>query len=614
MGISKRFKWRILITSIALLLNLIVLVIQENFSWWRLAKLPVNLFLGWVVGLQIDKYLHSKRELDSTKSVLVDYTYALDSSVDAIGITNEEGNHEFVNEELARLYGYQKDELLTIHWEKLFTQESIDYFHENFFSEVKKNGYDRSEATGLKSDGSTFPLEITMSLLNETQKTLVIIRDITKKKQYEAMVKYKAEHNELTHLPNRRKLNQDLEIFKEQSLESSLLFIDLDRFKITNDTMGREVGDKLLIEVAERLNFFSNRMIKTYHLGGDEFVVLILKENMDFVKNIAMDIGEYIKEPFYLKGNEIFVTASIGISGSPEHTDDMNELITMADTAMYYAKLDGKNTYKFFNNELKEQRERRTLIEIELRRAIRNEELYVVYQPKFDLHNSKLAGIEALIRWDNPVLGMVSPMEFIPVAEDTGLINEIGNWIINDVLYQMRRWQDKGYSPVKVSVNVSQRQFRDNNFVPFIESCLYSYSIEAKYLEFEVTESVIENIDLVMPKINSLKALGVGISIDDFGTGYSSLSMLKNLPFDTLKIDQSFIRDLIGNSQDLSLVKTIISIGQTFNLNVVAEGIEKEEHLHLLAELDCPMGQGYFFSKPIRPEQLEVEFFKLIGD
>lgn len=612
MGISKRFKWRILITSIALLLNLIVLVIPENFSWWRLATLPVNLFLGWVVGLQIDKYLHSKRELDSTKSVLVDYTYALDSSVDAIGITNEEGNHEFVNEELARLYGYQKDELLTTHWEKLFIQESIDYFHENLFSEVEKNGYVRSEVTGLKSDGSTFPLEITMSLLNETQKTLVIIRDITKKKQYEAMMKYKAEHNELTHLPNRRKLNQDLEIFKEQSLESSLLFIDLDRFKITNDTMGREVGDKLLIEVAERLNFFSNHMIKTYHLGGDEFVVLILKENMDFVKNIAMDIGEYIKEPFYLKGNEIFVTASIGISGSPEHTDDMNELITMADTAMYYAKLDGKNTYKFFNNELKEQRERRTLIEIELRRAIRNEELYVVYQPKFNLHNSKLAGIEALIRWDNPLLGQVSPMEFIPVAEDTGLINEIGNWIINDVLYQMRRWHDKGYSPVKVSVNVSQRQFRDNNFVPFIESCLYSYSIEAKYLEFEVTESVVENIDLVMPKINSLKALGVGISIDDFGTGYSSLSMLKNLPFDTLKIDQSFIRDLIGNSQDLSLVKTIISIGQTFNLNVVAEGIEKEEHLHLLAELDCPMGQGYFFSKPIRPEQLEVEFFKLI--
>lgn len=590
------------------------MVIPENFSWWRLATLPVNLFLGWLIGLQIDKYLHSKRELDSTKSVLVDYTYALDSSVDAIGITNEEGNHEFVNEELARLYGYQKDELLTIHWEKLFTQESIDYFHETFFSEVKKSGYVRSEATGLKSDGSMFPLEITMSLLNETQKTLVIIRDITKKKQYEAMIKYKAEHNELTHLPNRRKLNQDLEKFKEQSLETSLLFIDLDRFKITNDTMGREVGDKLLIEVAERLNFFSNHMIKTYHLGGDEFVVMILKENMDFVKNIAMDIGEYIKEPFYLKGNEVFVTASIGISGSPEHTDDMNELITMADTAMYYAKLDGKNTYKFFNNELKEQRERRTLIEIELRRAIRNEELYVVYQPKFNLHNSKLAGIEALIRWDNPVLGMVSPMEFIPVAEDTGLINEIGNWIINDVLYQMRRWQDKRYSPVKVSVNVSQRQFRDNNFVPFIESCLYSYSIEAKYLEFEVTESVIENIDLVMPKINSLKALGVGISIDDFGTGYSSLSMLKNLPFDTLKIDQSFIRDLIGNSQDLSLVKTIISIGQTFNLNVVAEGIEKEEHLHLLAELDCPMGQGYFFSKPIRPEQLEVEFFKLIGD
>lgn len=575
--------------------------------------LPFNLFVGWLIGLQVDKYLHSKRELVSTKSVLVDYTYALDSSVDAIGITNEEGNHEFVNVELARLFGYQKEELVTTHWEKLFSQESIDFFHANLFSEIEENGFVRSEAIGVKSDGSTFPLEITISQLRQTQKTLVIIRDITKKKQYEEMMKYKAEHNELTHLPNRRKLTNDLEVFKKQSFTTSLLFIDLDRFKIANDTMGHEVGDKLLMEVAERLNFFSNHMIKTYHLGGDEFVIVILEENNEFVKNIAMDIGEYIKEPFYIKGNEVFVTASIGISCSPEHTEDVNELIKMADTAMYYAKLDGKNTYKFFNNELKEQLERKTLIEVELRKAIRNEELYVVYQPKFNLCNSKLAGIEALIRWDNPVLGMVSPIEFIPVAEDTGLINEIGNWIINDVLYQMRRWKDKGHSLVKVSVNVSQRQFRDHNFIPFIESCLYSYSIEAKYLEIEVTESVLESMDLVMSKINSLRALGVGISIDDFGTGYSSLSMLKNLPFDTLKIDQSFVRDLIGNSQDISLVKTIISIGKTFNLNVVAEGIETEEHLQLLAELECPMGQGYFFSKPIRPEQLEEEFFKLIS-
>ena len=575
--------------------------------------LPFNLFVGWLIGLQVDKYLHSKRELVSTKSVLVDYTYALDSSVDAIGITNEEGNHEFVNVELARLFGYQKEELVTTHWEKLFSQESIEYFHANLFSEIEENGFVRSEAIGVKSDGSTFPLEITISQLRQTRKTLVIIRDITKKKQYEEMMKYKAEHNELTHLPNRRKLTNDLEVFKKQSFTTSLLFIDLDRFKIANDTMGHEVGDKLLMEVAERLNFFSNHMIKTYHLGGDEFVIVILEENNEFVKNIAMDIGEYIKEPFYIKGNEVFVTASIGISCSPEHTEDVNELIKMADTAMYYAKLDGKNTYKFFNNELKEQLERKTLIEVELRKAIRNEELYVVYQPKFNLCNSNLAGIEALIRWDNPVLGMVSPIEFIPVAEDTGLINEIGNWIINDVLYQMRRWKDKGHSLVKVSVNVSQRQFRDHNFIPFIESCLYSYSIEAKYLEIEVTESVLESMDLVMSKINSLRALGVGISIDDFGTGYSSLSMLKNLPFDTLKIDQSFVRDLIGNSQDISLVKTIISIGKTFNLNVVAEGIETEEHLQLLAQLECPMGQGYFFSKPIRPEQLEEEFFKLIS-
>nr|WP_272508325.1 EAL domain-containing protein [Paenisporosarcina quisquiliarum] len=590
---------------------LISLLNSEAVPLWQLVALPIYMFFGWLIGLQVDKYLHSKREHDSTKSVLNDYTYALDSSFDAIGIMSEEGYHEFVNEELGRLYGYQKEDLISTHWERLFTVESIKHIHENLFAEIKKNGYVRSEATGVKSDSSTFPLEITMSLLNETQKILVIIRDITKKKLYEEMRKYKAEHNDLTHLPNRRKLNNDFETFADKSLETSVLFIDLDRFKIANDTLGREVGDQLLIEVAERLNFFSNKTTKVYHLGGDEFVVVILKGDREFIQNIAVDIGEYIKEPFYIKGNEIFVTASIGISCSPKHTEDMNELIKMADTAMYYAKLDGKNTYKWFNTTLKKQLERRTQIENELRKAIRNEELYVVYQPKFNLHTSQLAGIEALIRWDNPTLGLVPPMEFIPIAEDTGLINEIGNWIINDVLSQMRKWQDKGHSVVKVSVNVSQRQFRDFHFIPFIESCLSSYNIESKYLEIEVTESVIENIELVMSKINELKAMGVGISIDDFGTGFSSLSMLKNLPFDTLKIDQSFIRDLIDNSKDISLVKTIISIGKTFNLTVVAEGIETEEHLHLLDELDCPMGQGYFFSKPIRPEQLETEFFNV---
>jgi PAS domain S-box-containing protein len=200
------------------------------------------MFFGWLIGLQVDKYLHSKREHDSTKSVLNDYTYALDSSFDAIGIMSEEGYHEFVNEELGRLYGYRKEDLISTHWERLFTVDSIKHIHENLFVEIKKNGYVRSEATGVKRDSSTFPLEITMSLLNETQKILVIIRDITKKKLYEEMRKYKAEHNDLTHLPNRRKLNNDFETFTDKSMETSVLFIDLDRFKIANDTMGREIG------------------------------------------------------------------------------------------------------------------------------------------------------------------------------------------------------------------------------------------------------------------------------------------------------------------------------------------------------------------------------------
>lgn len=604
-----RYRWRVIIPSLVLVGNIIWIFMLGDITWTRVGLFIVNLLLGWFIGLQIDQYRQSKEELSSTKNALMDFTFALDSSIDAIAITTEDGKHEFVNEEMAKMYGYTKEELMTINWEELFTKESLNDFNEKMNDEFTQFGQASREVVGIKKDGTRFPQEISVTLLRETQKTIVVIRNITKKRQEEVVAKHKAEHNELTNLPNRRKLLMDLEMWKRKSKKTSVLFIDLDRFKMANDTLGHEAGDRLLVDVGERLTFFSNDFIKTYHLRGDEFLVVILDSDMEFVKNIAIDIGEYIQKPFYIKGNEVFVTASIGISSSPDDTENMSDLLNMADTAMYYAKLDGKNTYKLFNKELKDQLERRTMLEQELRKAIRNEELYVLYQPKFNLKTSQLSGLEALIRWESPILGSVSPVEFIPIAEDTGMIDEIGNWVISEVLYQMRKWQDHGYPLVKVSVNVSQRQFRDHTLIPFIESCLYSFTIEPRYLEIEVTESVIEHFDLVIPKINALKELGIGISIDDFGTGYSSLNLLKNLPIDTLKIDQSFVRDLIGNSQDISLVKTFISIGKTFNLNVVAEGIETEEHLQLLSELECPMGQGYFFSKPIRPSELEKNFF-----
>jgi len=604
-----RFTWRIILLAVFVINFAVSYYLGIEISKIALLFTPVNILIIWLLGLQIDKFLYSKKQLHSTERALTDYSYALDSTVDAIAIINEDGQYEFVNEAMTKLYGYDKEQFICIAWESNLSIETVTYVNETLLPDLIQLGYARGETIGLRRDGTTFPQEISLSRIKETQKIIAVFRDITKQKQEEDYMKNKAEHNELTNLPNRRRLLHDLEKVIELTQQSSILFIDLDRFKIANDTLGHEVGDRLLIDVSERLNFFRNEFTTTYHHGGDEFIVLIQNKDLEHVQNIAMDIIEYIKEPYYIKGNEVLITASIGISSYPQHTGKINDLLNMADTAMYYAKIDGKNTYKMFTNELKQQLERKTLIEVELRKAIKNEELYLHYQPKFNLLTNELAGVEALIRWENPNLGFVPPMEFIPIAEDTGLISEIGNWVISEVLTQMDELRSYGYPLVKFSVNVSQRQFRNESFIPFIESSLCQYNIKPHYLELEVTESVLENFELVIPKITALKELGVGLSIDDFGTGYSSLSLLKNLPFDTLKIDQSFVRDLIGNSKDLSLIKTIINIGKTFNLNVVAEGIETEEHLNLLGQLECPMGQGYYFSKPISATELEEKFF-----
>lgn len=302
------------------------------------------------------------------------------------------------------------------------------------------------------------------------------------------------------------------------------------------------------------------------------------------------------------------MTASVGISATPAHTNDVFELIGLADTAMYYAKLDGKNTYKIFTEQLKSQLERRTFIDSELRKAVKNNEFFMVYQPKINLLTNDLWGMEALIRWDHPTLGLISPLEFIPIAEDSAIILDITKWVVNDVLEQMRNWTLAGHPNINTSINVSQRQLRDTTFVDYLHDSLQCYEIDPAQLEIEVTESVMENAELVVPILRAMKEIGVCISIDDFGTGYSSLNLLKTLPIDTLKIDQSFMNDLHGNEKDIALLKTIITIGQTFNLNIVAEGTETEEQIRLLSSLGCTIAQGYYFSQPIKASEFEEQY------
>nr|WP_246628997.1 EAL domain-containing protein [Mesobacillus maritimus] len=610
-----KYTMRISITAILLIVNFIFYFYYNlRFSVYDTFAFLLNALAGWVIGYYLDKYFFSKKMLLSTKNVLLDYSYALDSVGDAIGITNEVGQFEYVNEAHAVLYGYKnKDEFSTKSWKDCYSSEILEEVSQSIIISLQNKGQWRGEAVGVKKDGTTFPIELTLSMIGETKKTICLVRDITEQKEYEDQMRKMAEHNELTNLPNRRRLIKDLKRLLEESVPLSVMFIDLNHFKLVNDTLGHDAGDELLKLVAERLENFQNQLVHVYHHGGDEFIVVaqinMAKKNRE---NIASDLINLLKEPFYINGNEVMITSSIGASCYPEHTSSINELIKMADTAMYYAKIEGKNSYKLFNNDLKLQLERKASIEVELTKAITNDEFTIYYQPKFNMITGELVGIEALLRWFNPKLGFVSPGEFIPVAEESGLIIEIGNWVIKQVVEQMDRWKEKGNQLVKVSVNVSQRQFRNDHFVAFIKGTLNSSNVDPAYFEIEITESVLGDHDVVVPKLDQLKGLGIGISIDDFGTGYSSLSMLKNFPIDTLKIDQSFVRDSIDNAQNNLLIKTIIEIGNILNLNVVAEGIETEEHLALLVQYDCSIGQGYYYSRPLHPADFEVQFLNRI--
>jgi len=609
-GDMMKYTWRIIITSILLISNAVSITFLEQITYIAILSYIANLFFGWIIGYQIDKYHYSKRELGSAKKSLVDYSHAMESVPLGIGITNEHGQFEFVNDAHARLYGYSKEEFLAKNWQDCYPKEVVDHLNKTAIPRLVKQGEWRGETIGVREDGSTFPQELILSFIDKRQKVISVTRDITEQKQYIEYIEYIAEHNDLTKLPNRHKLFIDIPDIIKTTENTSLLFVDFDRFKMVNDTLGHDIGDELLVVSAKRLLAFQNELIRVYHLGGDEFIFLIQNSSIADVETIAAKIINCIKEPYNIKGNEVSITTSIGISRFPDHTNNFDDLIKMADTAMYYAKLDEKNRFKLFSIDLKIKLERDATIESELRKAISNSELFVHYQPKFDIKSSNLVGMEALIRWENAILGNVSPMEFIPVAEDIGLISEVGNWVMKEVISQLGKWKSQGYPLVKMSVNVSQRQFRDRNLVEYVKTYLSKYKIDPRYFEVEITESEMEDFDLVIPQLKSLKEIGIGISIDDFGTGYSSLNFIKLLPVDTLKIDQSFVRDMVKSENSLMLVKTIIEIGNTLSLSVVAEGIESEEHLILLKQLDCPIGQGYYFSRPLGVQEIESVFFR----
>jgi diguanylate cyclase (GGDEF)-like protein/PAS domain S-box-containing protein len=481
---------------------------------------------------------------------------------------------------------------------------------QDILSDMEKRPEDLEfENTVEMSDGKSHCYAVSLSPILDRDKKLTGIlgtnHDITKSKQNEEAIRRLAYHDLLTGLPNRlmleKRLDEVVSLSSRSGQRFSVLFIDLDNFKKVNDTLGHQTGDLLLIEAGRRLQSGIRKHDIIARIGGDEFVIVLL--DIKRARNIGRFAERLIKlfdEPFIIKSHTIYVSPSIGISVYPDDGGSTGELLQNVDTAMYKAKYNGKNNYQFFNSIMKEEITKKVNIEKYLRRALLNEEFSLNYQPLINTKTGKIRGFEALIRWTCPEIGTVPPSEFIPIAEECGLIVPIGEWVLKSACLKKKQWEKQYDSKALISVNISTLHFKQDDFVNKVRSILMQTDLSPEYLELEITESILINcLDDIVKKLVELRKMGIRISLDDFGTGYSSLNYLRILPLDTLKIDKTFIHSINSKSKDNHFVRSIVSLVQKYNLDIVAEGVETPEQLDYLTKCRCDYVQGYLLGRPV---------------
>ncbi|EGA91251.1 diguanylate cyclase/phosphodiesterase with PAS/PAC sensor(s) [Planococcus donghaensis MPA1U2] len=472
---------------------------------------------------------------------------------------------------------------------------------------LKRTPIHNFEAELVDQEGHIISTLVNVNFVEREGKKISIcaIQDISDRKKAEEESTYLAYHDTLTGLPNRLQFTEKLNSFVELEQEIAVLFIDLDKFKMVNDTRGHTVGDKLLQQIAKRLISCVSRGDIVSRIGGDEFTIILLGRTKFEVSRIVERILEEIRKPIFIDQHELYLRSSIGISFYPSDGENIESLIKNSDIAMYNSKVLGGNNYKFFTNSMNSSFEERVNLEENLHTALDNNELVMYYQPQIDPKTGCMYGAEALIRWIHPEWGIVPPDRFIPIAEETGLIIPIGEWVLRTACKQAVEWNDQYGRPFHIAVNLSVKQFVNSDIVDTVERVLEETGLNPNILELELTESVfLENTESMIAIMNKLKKLGVRISIDDFGTGYSSLSYLKDLPIDSIKIDQSFIRNLSKSKKTNSIISTIISLAQKLDLKSVAEGVETLEQYNYFKEEGCDLAQGYYFSRPVPVDQI----------
>jgi diguanylate cyclase (GGDEF)-like protein/PAS domain S-box-containing protein len=528
--------------------------------------------------------------------------------------TDLTGNITFFNDIFANVLGYSQKKLTGLNFRDFIKKEESESVY-RLFNQVFKTGKSTKNFpyAFVRPDGTVTSAEFSIFPKWDKEAKIVGFRgvghDITERKRAEEKIQYMATHDALTGLPNRlmfsQLLNHAIQSAKRYQRQFAIFFIDLDRFKTINDSLGHAAGDQLLQEIALRFKQSLRAVDVVGRLGGDEFVILIEEiSDSSQIATVAHKILTAAIKPMVLLGEECRVTASIGISMYPKDAEDEQALMQNADIAMYLAKEEGKNNYQFYSEDIQSKSIERLSIETNLRFALERNELSLHYQAKVDFKTNAITGVEALLRWQNPYLGSVTPTQFIPVAEESWLIIPIGRWVIRTACAQNVAWQRDGLPPVCMAVNLSPRQLMDEFLIEDIKNALNDSGMAPNLLELEITESmVMHNPTRMIAVLAKIKNLGVRLAIDDFGTGYSSLGQLKHFPIDTLKVDRSFIRNIPQDAEDKAITEAIIAMGKTLSLTVVAEGVETIEQLNFLKDHSCDEMQGFYFSKPIAPDQ-----------
>ena len=556
----------------------------------------------------------ARERMQSEESLRLAYE-AIRQSSEGILMTDSGHRIRSVNPAFEKRTGYGAAELIGETPLILASGRNDEAFYRVIYASIEKEGHWQGEIWNQRKDGEAYPEWLTISTVaaagDRDRHYVYIYSDLSERLETQRRIEMLAHHDPLTGLPNRILLRDRVEqaVAQASRLQSrvALMFLDLDRFKTINDSLGHPAGDALLKEVVARLKRCVRESDTISRQGGDEFIIVLNDvRDSDAVSRVAEKINQHMREPFEIEGHLLTTSFSIGVAIYPDDGHNFDTLLQKADTAMYHAKEAGRNNHRFFTEQMNRQVVEHLTLETQLRRALDNGEFVLHYQPQLDLDEGTIVGIEALIRWNSPDKGLISPARFIPIAEESGLIVPIGAWVLREACRQAREWQELGIAPVVMAVNLSAVQFRHHDLINSVINALVLSDLDARWLELELTESIlIQDTEATLDAVRRLKALGLKLSVDDFGTGYSSLTYLKRFAVDKLKIDQSFVRDLARDPEDAAIVRAVIQMAHSLKLRTIAEGVENIDQANILRFFHCNEAQGFWLAKPMPAHEME---------